>query len=88
MKNEIDTSMALQAFEKVMLLGDKTEQGKIFEGLEAYTDFDGYNVYLSGNGVTLHIGFHNTYHLDYAQEHQKQSFLKKLQYVAKLATAN
>jgi len=31
----------------------------------------------------LKIGFHNTYHLDYDQEHLKESFLKKVAMLAK-----
>ncbi|MBE8572828.1 DUF3081 family protein, partial [Vibrio sp. OPT46] len=35
------------------------------------------------NGVELKIGFHNTYHLEYDQEHLKESFLKKIATLAK-----
>ncbi|MCC4799808.1 DUF3081 domain-containing protein [Enterovibrio norvegicus] len=78
MKNDLNPARLLEAFEIVMAKGEKTELGKIYEGIEAMTDYDGYNVYLRGSGVELHIGFHNTYDLKYDQAHQRDSFLKKI----------
>ncbi|MFD2177226.1 DUF3081 family protein [Veronia pacifica] len=78
MKNDLNTATLLAAFEIVMENGEETEFGKRYEGIEASTDYDGYNIYLKGNGVELHIGFHNTYNLTYEQEHLKESFLKKI----------
>ncbi|MCA2017956.1 DUF3081 domain-containing protein [Vibrio tritonius] len=83
MKNELDSSKVLHAYENVMLHGEPTENGKMYQGIEAYSDYDGYNVYMRGNGVELRMGFHNIYHLDYDQEHLKESFLKKLENLAK-----
>ncbi|MGF1768823.1 DUF3081 domain-containing protein [Enterovibrio makurazakiensis] len=78
MKNELNAAKLLAAFEVVMEKGTNTEFGKVYQGIEAYTDYDGYNVFLKGNGVELHIGFHNTYDLKYDQAHLKDSFLKKI----------
>ncbi|KXF82068.1 DUF3081 family protein [Enterovibrio coralii] len=83
MKNELNPAKLLAAFEVVMEKGEETEFGKIYEGVEAATDYDGYNVYLKGNGVELHIGFHNTYDLKYDQTHLRDSFLKKLDALVK-----
>jgi len=33
--------------------------------------------------VELKVGFHNTYHLEYDQEHLRDSFLKKVAMLAK-----
>lgn len=77
MKNELDPSKVLQAYENVMNNGSPTEFGKIYEGVEAFSDYDGYNVFLRGNGVELKVGFHNTYHLEYEQEHLKETFFEK-----------
>ena len=78
MKNELNPTKILQAFEVIMEKGSPTEIGRIYGGVEAFSDYDGYNVYMRGNGVELQVGFHNTYHLDYEQEHLRESFLKKL----------
>ncbi|ASK53652.1 hypothetical protein CEQ48_02300 [Vibrio tarriae] len=83
MKNELEPSKVLSAYETVMANGSPTEFGKIYEGIEAYADYDGYNIFMRGNGVELKIGFHNTYHLAYEQEHLRDSFLKKLSMLAK-----
>ncbi|MGC9422999.1 MULTISPECIES: DUF3081 domain-containing protein [Vibrio] len=78
MKNELEPSKILQAYESIMTHGTPTEYGKIYQGVEAFSDYDGYTVYMRGNGVELKVGFHNTYHLDYDQEHLRDSFLKKI----------
>lgn len=51
----------------------------------AYSDPDGYTIYLQGSGVLLRSGFHNTYHLDYEQDKHKDDFIKKLDYIFKEA---
>lgn len=83
MKNELETNQVLLAYEAIMTNGVATEFGKLYEGIEAYADYDGYNIFMRGNGVELQIGFHNTYHLFYEQEHLRDSFLKKLSMLAK-----
>ncbi|GAL35086.1 DUF3081 domain-containing protein [Vibrio maritimus] len=83
MRNELDPNKILRAYDAVMENGTDTEFGKIYEGVEAYSDYDGYNVYMRGNGVELKVGFHNTYHLEYDQEHLRDSFLKKVAMLAK-----
>ncbi|WP_234495754.1 DUF3081 domain-containing protein [Vibrio maritimus] len=83
MKNELDPNKVLKAYDTIMSNGTETELGKIYEGVEAYSDYDGYNVYMRGNGVELSIGFHNTYHLEYDQEHLRDSFLRKVAMLAK-----
>ena len=73
----------LSAFEIIMKDGEKTDAGRRLEGIEASTDYDGYNVYLKGNGVELHIGFHNTYNLTYDHEHLKEKFMAKIDALTK-----
>ncbi len=87
MKNDLDATKVLQAYECVMNNGTPTEFGKMYEGVEAFSDYDGYNVFLRGNGVELKVGFHNTYQLEYDQEHLKDSFLKKVAMLAKWVLA-
>ncbi|MFB9135548.1 DUF3081 domain-containing protein [Vibrio sp. AK197] len=83
MKNDLEPTKVLLAYEKVMKYGTPTEHGKRYEGIEALSDYDGYTVYMKGNGVELKLGFHNTYHLDYEQERLKEEFVKKVAALAK-----
>lgn len=78
MNNELDSNQLLQAYNIVMEYGEPTEIGKQYQGIEAFSDYDGYSIYLRGKGVQLKLGFHNTYHLDYALEAQKERFLRAL----------
>ncbi|MFC3033831.1 DUF3081 family protein [Pseudoalteromonas fenneropenaei] len=83
MKNELDSKTLLKVYEYIQQHGEEHEEGKYCQGLTAFSDFDGYNIYLKGNGVLLRFGFHNTYHLDYEHDKLKDAFLAK---VAELAT--
>lgn len=83
MKNELSTRFILQVFEKIREHGKNEEDKHVLEGITAYTDYDGYTVYMEGHQVKLNTGFHNTYHLDYDSERAFQNFLKKLQYIDK-----
>ena len=83
MRNDLDPNSILLAYECVMRNGSPTDLGKTYLGIEAFSDYDGYNVYLKGSGVELAIGFHNTYKLDYDQEQNKTSFLNKIATLAK-----
>ncbi|RTE85890.1 MULTISPECIES: DUF3081 domain-containing protein [Gammaproteobacteria] len=83
MKNELSTRFILQVFEKIREHGENKDDKHVLEDITAYTDYDGYTVYMEGHQVKLNTGFHNTYHLDYDSERAFQNFLKKLQYIDK-----
>ncbi|WP_434339302.1 DUF3081 family protein [Motilimonas cestriensis] len=78
MKNEICSKTILTVFEYIQQHGEDNSQGKLCSGILAFTDFDCYTLYLQGSGVTMRFGFHNSYHLDYEQQSQKNDFLKKI----------
>lgn len=78
MKNEVDSKFILAVFDKVTKNGEKIETGYLLDGVKAYTDYDGYTVYLEDALVQLRFGFHNQYHFEYeAQDHYDQ-FERKL----------
>ncbi|MCQ8878431.1 DUF3081 domain-containing protein [Pseudoalteromonas shioyasakiensis] len=78
MKNEIDGKHILSAYERIIQHGENTTDGKLYQGVTAFSDIDGYTIYLKGSGVLLRFGFHNTYHLDYEHDKHKDDFLQKL----------
>ncbi|ASM56141.1 MULTISPECIES: DUF3081 domain-containing protein [Pseudoalteromonas] len=82
MKNEIDNKQILAVYERIIQRGEMQDDAKHYQGVTAYSDADGYTIYLQGSGVELRFGFHNTYHLDYEHEKQKDDFLKKLHNIA------
>ena len=77
-KTELDPMYLLSAYEIVTRLGEETKKGYCLAGIEAFSDYDGYNIYLAGDGVQLRLGFHNTYKLDYKYEYLRDEFLKKI----------
>ncbi|MDF2180045.1 DUF3081 domain-containing protein [Aliiglaciecola sp. CAU 1673] len=81
MKNELDSKFVLAVFEKIRLLGEKTEEGHVLEGVTAWTDFDGYTVYLQDHQVQLSWGFHNQYHYQYDNAEQLEQFLTRLRHI-------
>ncbi|WP_404343867.1 DUF3081 domain-containing protein [Pseudoalteromonas mariniglutinosa] len=82
MKNELDGKQILAVYEKIVQRGEESEDGKFYQGITAFSDIDGYTVYLKGSGVLLRFGFHNTYHLDYEHEKHKDDFLLKIKNIA------
>lgn len=84
MKNKIDISIALLAFDKVVQQGEKVEQGHTFEGLTASSDFDGYTLVLQDKLSTLTIFFHNKYELEGPDSKAMDRLIKNIEYIAKL----
>ncbi|MFW8590388.1 DUF3081 family protein [Glaciecola sp. 2405UD65-10] len=83
MKNELDSKFLLEAFEKIRQNGKKEHEQYILNGVIAYTDFDGYTVYLEDAKVKLSFGFHNQYHFDYGSSSDFEAFEKKLKQIVK-----
>ena len=81
MKNEIDSRFILQIFEKIRENGDCKDGDYHLEGVKAYTDFDGYTVFIEDARVKLRFGFHNQYHFDYAEQAHFEAFEKKLKQI-------
>ena len=46
MKNEIDNKQILAVYERIQQRGETTEEGKLYQGVTAFSDIDGYTVYL------------------------------------------
>jgi hypothetical protein len=83
MKNDLDSKFLLDTFEKIRQHGNKQDEKYLLEGVIAYTDFDGYTVYMEDAQVKLSFGFHNQYHFDYESSDHFAAFEKKLQSIAK-----
>ena len=83
MKNEIKSKFVLSVFEKMRLHGEKQEQSYALGGLKAFTDFDGYTVFIEDALVQLRFGFHNQYHFEYAKEDHFEQFIKKMSAIDK-----
>ena len=81
MKNELDSKFLLSVFEKVRQNGEKDGEVHILEGVKAYTDFDGYTLFIEDALVKLSFGFHNQYHFDYESNSHYEAFEKKLKYI-------
>ena len=83
MKNELDSKFLLSVFEKVRQHGDKENEQYKLDGIVAYTDFDGYTLYIEDALVKLSFGFHNQYRFDYDSASHYEAFEKKLKAIVK-----
>ncbi len=83
MKNELDSKFLLSVFEKVRQHGDKENEQYKLDGIVAYTDFDGYTLYIEDALVKLSFGFHNQYRFDYESASHYEAFEKKLKAILK-----
>jgi hypothetical protein len=82
MKNELDTKLMLDAYEKIQTHGEARQGRHYLDGIEAYTDHDGYTVFLEGYGVTLTLQFHSSYHLNYENQSQVDKFIRAVKNIA------
>lgn len=78
MKNELDSRFILSVFDKIRNDGEAKDGAHILEGVKAYTDHDGYTLFLEDALVQLRFGFHNQYHYEYQSADQLEQFEKKL----------
>ncbi len=84
MKNSLDSKMILRVFEKMRQHGEHHDDGSYhLNGIKAFTDFDGYTLYLEDALVKLSYGFHNQYHFDYDSPGNFDTFQKKLENIDK-----
>jgi hypothetical protein len=83
MKNELDSKFLLQVFDKIRNNGTKKDEQYALNGVIAFTDHDGYTLYIEDANVKLQYGFHNQYHFDYQSSDQFESFEKKLKQIDK-----
>lgn len=78
MKNELDSKFLLRVFEKMRLNGERKAEQYCLGGLIAYTDFDGYTLFIEDALVKMSFGFHNQYRFDYSDNAHFEQFEKKL----------
>jgi hypothetical protein len=78
MKNEIDSKFVLSVFEKMRQQGEKHQDNYVLGGLQAFTDFDGYTLFIEDAQVKLRFGFHNQYDFEYLKEEHFEQFIKKM----------
>lgn len=82
MKNELDSKFLLNVFEKIRQNGKNVDGQYSLEGVIAFTDFDGYTLFIEDALVKLSFGFHNQYHFDYESNSHYEAFEKKLKNIA------
>jgi len=86
MQNLIDAKLLLQVFSLVEKQGERvmTPFGAGFQldALQVASGFDGYELYFTGLGVTVTLGFHQKYFIDAANEEQVDAFILLLKRIA------
>lgn len=83
MQNEVDAKFLLRVFDKITKFGEKRDSAYFLDGVQGFSDFDGYTIYLQDAKVKLSFGFHNTYHFDYDNQSDFNDFEKKLKNIDK-----
>ncbi|MCO4322567.1 DUF3081 family protein [Aliidiomarina quisquiliarum] len=85
MQTDINARLILAVFEKITRLGAATkkdgETTHHLDGITAYSDFDGYTVYLEDDEVKVYTGFHNTFRVNSDSARATENFLRKMQYI-------
>ncbi|MCR9258844.1 MAG: DUF3081 domain-containing protein [Pseudomonadaceae bacterium] len=79
---KVDIALALRAYQTVLDNGEREEEGFVYKGLKASTDFDGYTVTLSDGTINLRIYFHNRFAIEPNNGRAVDRFLALLHRVA------
>ena len=83
MKNELESKFLLQVFDKIRQSGEKKDDKYLLNGIVAFTDHDGYTLFIEDAKVKLQFGFHNQYRFDYPSQDAYEQFEKKLNEIDK-----
>mgnify|MGYP000515665855 CR=1 FL=1 len=79
MKNSIHVPTYLRVINTVLQKGQRNEEGiSDYEGISAWTEYDGYTCTLSNGKVTFTLFFHNKYEFDYKNSDDFDKFQKKI----------
>lgn len=76
--SDIDTHLAVEAFQKLREHGELREGEYHLDGLAGSTDFDGYTVFLHDDKVDLTVYYKHRFKLDYQREEDLELFNRKL----------
>lgn len=78
MSTDIDIRQALRVFQVIAEKGEQRGNRHYFKGIYATSGFDGYDIELTDEKVTLNIYFHSKFDLDYKNQIDRDSFFEKL----------
>lgn len=78
MSTDIDIRQALRVFQIIADKGEQRGNRHYFKGIYAMSGFDGYDVELTDEKVTLNIYFHSRFDLDYKNQIDKEAFFEKI----------
>ena len=83
MKNTLDSKYIYRIFSFILDQGEKTEHGAVLNGLTAVEYQDGYIIEISDGKVTLTLGFHQSYQLDYKSQFELDDFMDKIEQISR-----
>ena len=83
MENELESKFLLQVFDKIRQSGEKKDDKYLLNGIVAFTDHDGYTLFIEDAKVKLQFGFPNQYRFDYPSQDAHDQFEKKLKEIDK-----
>lgn len=78
MQNELDVRQALAVYHKIVQQGTAKEHYHLLDGIRAWSDQDGYTVFLGNDCVTLSVFFHNKYHFDSPDTSATADFMQRI----------
>lgn len=87
METHFDIKQILRVYQKIVDHGQQIENHYRLGGVNAESDFDGYNLLLFDEAVKLHIFFHNTHKFDYKRNVELEAFMEKLKQIDKMNIA-
>jgi hypothetical protein len=84
--DKINIKTALRAFDRIREEGVERSGEHHLSGVSAGSDFDGYNITLHDDYVTLHIFFHNKFKLDFVNNRHRDAFIERVEKIGRRKT--
>ena len=86
MEGKVDVKQALRVYQIIVDQGERLEEGYRYRGLTALSDFDGYNITIKNDYVSLTILFHNKIDFKFSNKRERIVFLETLDQIDKSKT--
>ena len=83
MEHKIDKHQILKVFSKISKHGHVKSNGHVLDGIYAESDWDGYNLFLSNQNVTIRVQFHNTCKVEFKHKFHFEEFLETINKIDK-----
>ncbi len=83
MEHKINKHQLLKVYSKISKFGRVQSNGHVLDGIYAESDWDGHNLFLSNQHVSIRVQFHNTFKVEFKHMFHFEEFLDAINKIDK-----